>query len=168
MTMRTWEPSTGFTDVQIEAEHVYFVNTVWLVATFISAKLWSLVYVDQGLPIQNGISIGMYNAASPNQFAQTATIAQNGHITTQGAITWQGDLFAPNSYNRTQVDYTASTKQATITSATSFNANNINASLSVTASNYFTSGTATLKSITSQNYKTHHILMRHKGSLQAH
>ncbi|MFM7982773.1 MAG: hypothetical protein ACKPKO_25965, partial [Candidatus Fonsibacter sp.] len=28
----------------------------------------------------------MYIAASPNQFAQTATIAQNGIITTQGTI----------------------------------------------------------------------------------
>ena len=92
----------------------------------------------------------MYNAASPNQFAQTATIAQNGDITTQGTVTCQGDFFAPNIYNRTQVDYIASTKQATITSTTSFNANNINASGSITAANYLTSGTATLNSITAQ------------------
>ncbi|MFM7984588.1 MAG: hypothetical protein ACKPKO_35210, partial [Candidatus Fonsibacter sp.] len=77
----------GFTYVQIKADQVYFGNTVWLSATSISAKIWSPVYVDQGITIQNGISIGMHNAASPNQFAQTASIAQNGDITTQGAIT---------------------------------------------------------------------------------
>ncbi|MFM7979700.1 MAG: hypothetical protein ACKPKO_10325, partial [Candidatus Fonsibacter sp.] len=44
----------------------------------LSAKFWCSVYVGQGITIQKGISIGMYNAASPNQFAQTATIAQNG------------------------------------------------------------------------------------------
>ncbi|MFM7978714.1 MAG: hypothetical protein ACKPKO_05310 [Candidatus Fonsibacter sp.] len=32
----------------------------------------------------------MYNTASSNEFSQTATIAQDGYITTQGAITCQG------------------------------------------------------------------------------
>ena len=86
----------------------------------------------------------MYNAASPSQFAQTATVAQHGDIATQGAIACQGDLFGSFLYQRTQVDYIASTKQATITSTTALNANNINASGSITAANYLTRGTATL------------------------
>ena len=49
----------------------------------------------------NEISIGMYSAGCPNQFAQTATIAQNENITTQGSITCQGKLAAPTiSANR--------------------------------------------------------------------
>ena len=68
---------------------------VWLTATSLSAKFSSLVYVDQVMIFQNGISIGMYSAGCPNQFAQTATISQNENITTQGSITCQGKLAAP-------------------------------------------------------------------------
>ncbi|MFM7979486.1 MAG: hypothetical protein ACKPKO_09240 [Candidatus Fonsibacter sp.] len=60
----------------------------------LSAKFWSPVYVDQGVIVQNGLSIGMYNAGSRYQFAQTAIITQTGDITTQGTITCQGD-FSP-------------------------------------------------------------------------
>ncbi|MFM7988114.1 MAG: hypothetical protein ACKPKO_53250, partial [Candidatus Fonsibacter sp.] len=38
---RTWEPHTGFTDVQIKADQVYFGNPVWLTSTSISVKFWS-------------------------------------------------------------------------------------------------------------------------------
>ncbi|MFM7980391.1 MAG: hypothetical protein ACKPKO_13845, partial [Candidatus Fonsibacter sp.] len=62
-------------------------HTVCLTATSISANMWSPVYVGQGVTIQHGISIGAYNAAGPNQLVQTATIAQNGNIATQGTIT---------------------------------------------------------------------------------
>ncbi|MFM7988037.1 MAG: hypothetical protein ACKPKO_52860, partial [Candidatus Fonsibacter sp.] len=86
---------------------------------------WSPVYVDQGITVQNGLSIGMYNAGSPNQFAQTASIAQTGNITTQGTITCQGDLSAPNLYNKSQVDSIANTKQNAITSTTSITANTL-------------------------------------------
>ncbi|MFM7985424.1 MAG: hypothetical protein ACKPKO_39530 [Candidatus Fonsibacter sp.] len=55
-------------------------------------------------------------------------------------------------YNKTQVGSVTNTKQNLITSTTSINANNINASGS------FTSGTATLTSITAQTTNTsyHH------------
>ena len=95
---RTLEPPTGFTDLQIKADQVYSGNIVWLTATSISVKFWAPVYVDQGITVQNGLSIGMYNAGSPNQFAQTASITQTGNIATQGTITCQGDLSAPNIY----------------------------------------------------------------------
>ncbi|MFM7982895.1 MAG: hypothetical protein ACKPKO_26585, partial [Candidatus Fonsibacter sp.] len=122
-----------------------------------SAKFWSPVYVDQGITVQNGLSIGMYNAGSPNQFAQTASITQTGNIATQGTITCQGDLSAPNIYNKSQVDSIANTKQATITSTTSLNANNINASRSITAASYSTSGTAALTTITAQTINTSYL-----------
>ena len=52
-----------------------------------------------------------------------------------------GDFYAPNIYNKTQVDYIASTKQATITSLTSLNALNTNASGTVTVSYINSTGT---------------------------
>ena len=76
---RTWEPLAGFTDVQIKADQVYFGNPVWLTATSLSAKIWSLAYVDQGIKVHNGSSVG-YDSLQ----ADTATISQNGNITTQG------------------------------------------------------------------------------------
>ncbi|MFM7983863.1 MAG: hypothetical protein ACKPKO_31515 [Candidatus Fonsibacter sp.] len=66
-------------------------NPVWLTSTSLSAKCWSLVYVDQGIKIHNGLSIGYDD---PLQ-VDTATIGQNGNITTQGTITCQGSLTAP-------------------------------------------------------------------------
>ncbi|MFM7982611.1 MAG: hypothetical protein ACKPKO_25140, partial [Candidatus Fonsibacter sp.] len=95
LTKRSWEPPAGFTDVQTKADQVYSGNTVWLSATSISAKIWSPVYVDQGITVQNGLSICMYNAGSPNKFAQTASITQTGDITTQGTITCQSNLSTP-------------------------------------------------------------------------
>ncbi|MFM7983584.1 MAG: hypothetical protein ACKPKO_30090, partial [Candidatus Fonsibacter sp.] len=94
---RTWEPPTDFTDVQIKADQVYFGNPVWLSATSLSAKFWSPVYIDQGIKIHNGLSIG-YDSLQ----ADTATIAQNGNITTQGTITCQGSLTAP-TINATKI-----------------------------------------------------------------
>ncbi|MFM7989797.1 MAG: hypothetical protein ACKPKO_61835, partial [Candidatus Fonsibacter sp.] len=87
---RTWEPSAEFTDVQIKADQFFFGNPVWLTATYLSVKIWSPVYVDQCIKIHNGLSIG-YDSLQ----ADTATIAQNGNITTQGTITCQGSLTAP-------------------------------------------------------------------------
>ncbi|MFM7987918.1 MAG: hypothetical protein ACKPKO_52255, partial [Candidatus Fonsibacter sp.] len=55
-----------------------------------SANFWSYVYVDQGINIHNGLSIGYHSLQ-----ADTATISQNGNITTQGTITCQGSLTAP-------------------------------------------------------------------------
>ena len=56
----------------------------------------------------------------------------------------QGNLFAPNVYNNTQVDSIASSNQATITSSTSFSANNIHASGAIAATSYYTDGSAIL------------------------
>ena len=95
---RTWEPPADFTDVQIKADQVYFGNPVWLTATSLSAKFWSPVYVDQGIKIHNGLSIGYDD---PLQ-SDTATISQNGNITTQGTITCQGSLTAP-TINATKI-----------------------------------------------------------------
>ncbi|MFM7982309.1 MAG: hypothetical protein ACKPKO_23615, partial [Candidatus Fonsibacter sp.] len=75
-----------------------FGNPVWLTATSLSAKFWSPVYVDQGIKIHNGLSIGYDD---PLQ-ADTATIAQNGNIATQGTITCQGSLTAP-TINATKI-----------------------------------------------------------------
>ncbi|MFM7982426.1 MAG: hypothetical protein ACKPKO_24205, partial [Candidatus Fonsibacter sp.] len=46
-------------------------------------NFWAPVYVDQGIIVQNGLLIGMYDVGSPYQFAQTAIITQTGDITTQ-------------------------------------------------------------------------------------
>ncbi|MFM7981819.1 MAG: hypothetical protein ACKPKO_21125, partial [Candidatus Fonsibacter sp.] len=78
-------------------DQVYFGNPVWLTATSLSANLWSLVYVDQGIKIHNGLSSG-YDSLQ----ADTATISQNGNITTQGTITCQGSLTAP-TINATKI-----------------------------------------------------------------
>ena len=78
-------------------KYIFENTTVWLTPTSISEKM-NPEYVDQGITIQNGISIGMYSAGSPNQFAQTASISQSGDITTQGTITCQGDFFAQNIF----------------------------------------------------------------------
>ncbi|MFM7983110.1 MAG: hypothetical protein ACKPKO_27700 [Candidatus Fonsibacter sp.] len=37
---RPLEPPTGFTDVQIKADQVYFGNPVWLTGTSISVNFW--------------------------------------------------------------------------------------------------------------------------------
>ncbi|MFM7985612.1 MAG: hypothetical protein ACKPKO_40500 [Candidatus Fonsibacter sp.] len=91
-------PPTGFTDVQIKADQVYCGNPVWLTATSIYVKFLAPVYVDQCIIVQDGLSIGMYDAGNPYQFAQTTMITQTGDITTQGTITCQGNLSAPNIY----------------------------------------------------------------------
>ncbi|MFM7981308.1 MAG: hypothetical protein ACKPKO_18530, partial [Candidatus Fonsibacter sp.] len=90
---------------QIKADQVYFGNPVWLTSTSIYVTCWAPVYVGQGTIVQNGLSIGMYDAGSPYQVAQTAMIRQTGNITTQGTITCQGNLSARNINNKTQVDY---------------------------------------------------------------
>ena len=94
---RTWEPPVDFTDVQIKADQVYFGNPVLLTATSLSATFWSFVYVDQGIRIHNGLSIG-YDSLQ----VDTAAIAQNGNITTQGTITCQGSLTASTT-NATKI-----------------------------------------------------------------
>ncbi|MFM7987723.1 MAG: hypothetical protein ACKPKO_51270, partial [Candidatus Fonsibacter sp.] len=55
LTTISWELSAGFTDVHTKADQVYFGNPVWLTATSLSAKIWSPVYVEQGISIQVGI-----------------------------------------------------------------------------------------------------------------
>ena len=98
---RTWEPLQVLLMFKLKPIRYILEPPVWLTATSLSAKFSSPVYVDQVMIFQNGISIGMYSAGCPNQFAQTATISQNENITTQGSITCQGKLAAPTiSANR--------------------------------------------------------------------
>ena len=52
-----------------------------------------------------------------------------------------GDVYAPNIYNKTQVDYIASRKQAIVTSATSCNPLNIYASGAITVVSINSDGT---------------------------
>ena len=55
------------------------------------------------------------------------TVDQTSGVVINSALSVGGDFFAPNVYNKTQVDHIASTKQATITASFSFNANNTTA-----------------------------------------
>ena len=55
------------------------------------------------------------------------TMTLDAGVVIYTAFSVGGEFYAPNIYNKTQVDYIASTKQATITSSTSFDAFNINA-----------------------------------------
>ena len=55
------------------------------------------------------------------------TMTLDAGVVLYTALSVGGDFYAPNIYNKTQVDYIASTNQATITSSTSFNALNIDA-----------------------------------------
>ena len=64
------------------------------------------------------------------------TMTPDAGVVIYTALSVGGDFHAPNIDNKTQVDYIASTKQATITSSTSLNALNIHALGTVTAS-YF-------------------------------
>ncbi|MFM7978974.1 MAG: hypothetical protein ACKPKO_06620, partial [Candidatus Fonsibacter sp.] len=75
----TWEPPAGCTDVQIKADQVYFGKSRMANCYISICKFWRLIYVDQGIKIHNGLSIG-YDSLQ----ADTATISQNGNITTQG------------------------------------------------------------------------------------
>ena len=75
------------------------------------------------------------------------TMDQTSGVVIHSALSVGGDFFAPNVYKKTQVDYVASTKKATITASSSFNANHITAVGAITAANYYTDGTVNAASI---------------------
>ena len=70
------------------------------------------------------------------------TMTPDAGVVIYTALSVGRDFYAPNIYNKTQVDYIACTKQATITSSTPFNALKINALGTVTAS--YTNSTGTV------------------------
>ena len=154
---RTWEPPTGFTDVQIKADQVYVGNPVWLTATSISAKFWSPVYVDQGITVQNGLSIGMYSAGRPNQFAQTASISQNGNITTQGAITCQGNITSTfgnitSSIGNMSAYGNLESYNGNITASLgNISGNSISSTSTITATGHISGGTMTTNTLTTSS-----------------
>ena len=55
---RTWTPPTGITDTTIESNTVYLGNPIWLSATYTQVQFWSLVDIDQGLKVSNGLLAG--------------------------------------------------------------------------------------------------------------
>ena len=75
------------------------------------------------------------------------TMTPDAGVVIYTALSVGGDFYGPNIYNKTQVDYIASTKQATITSSTLFNALNINALGVITASYFNSTGTVAALSI---------------------
>ncbi|MFM7978158.1 MAG: hypothetical protein ACKPKO_02485, partial [Candidatus Fonsibacter sp.] len=81
--------TTGFTDPRIQADQVYFGNTIWLTATSIAIKFFVPACAVEGLFIGD--------AATP-----TTTTSKNENITTQGTIT-SGNLTTPNIYTKTEV-----------------------------------------------------------------
>ena len=97
---RNIEPPVGFTDISLNADTVYFGNTVWLTATSTIVKFWIPCYFDQGIKANRGFMIG-YDASTHDH---TLIIDQNGNITTQGTITCVGNLSAPNIYIYTKME----------------------------------------------------------------
>ena len=63
-----------------------------MTATSDTAKFWNMLYVDQGARIRNGLSIGIDSVSNPGTWVQFA------------AFDAEGNLTAPNIYNKTEVD----------------------------------------------------------------
>ena len=81
------------------ASEVHFGNLAFFMsATSEAIKMWFPVYVDQGLKVQNGLSIGCNSPTSPDVWMEKASVDQNGNITTTGPLS------ASNMYNKSQVD----------------------------------------------------------------
>ena len=108
---RIWETPTGFTDLRMQAEEVYFGNTIWLTATSIAVKFFVPAYAVEGLFIGDS-------------FTPTTTISKHGNFTTQGTIT-SGNLTAPNIYTKTEVDTTLTLKANQSTTYTNTQVDNI-------------------------------------------
>ena len=53
---RTWGTPTGFTDLRIQADEVYFGNTIWLTATSIAVKFFVPAYAVEGLFIGDSVT----------------------------------------------------------------------------------------------------------------
>ena len=80
---RFLSPPTGYTDIQLRASEFYFGwPSVFISATSEAIKCWSPAYVDQGLKVRNGLSIGFNSPTSPDVWMETTSVDQNGNITT--------------------------------------------------------------------------------------
>ena len=96
---RFYSPPTGDSDIQLKASEVYFGNpAIFISATSAAIKLWSPVYVDQGLKVQSGISIGSTSSSNPEAWVEKIALKQNGDITTTGFLT------ASNIYTKDEVN----------------------------------------------------------------
>ena len=63
----SWAPPSGFADVHTKANQVYVGHIIGLTATTLSAKVWSPVYVGQGLKIHNSYQLDMSQHYKPTQ-----------------------------------------------------------------------------------------------------
>ena len=96
---RFYSPPTGDSDIQLKADQVYFGKTaIFISATSAAIKLWSPVYVDQGLKVQNGLSIGSTSPSDLEAWVEKIALNQNGNITTTGLLT------ASNIYTKDEVN----------------------------------------------------------------
>ena len=86
LTSQISEPPTGDIDPNLNAHEVYVCSPVWLTATPNAVKCVSLVYVDQGIKSQSGLSFRYESSA----LANTPTIPKHAHITTQCATLARG------------------------------------------------------------------------------
>ena len=81
------------------------------------------------------------------------------------AISVGGVLYARNIYYKDQVGYIASTKQATLTSSTLFNALNINASGGITGANLYSDGIVVASTVNTGVIRTGNALATCTNSL---
>ena len=96
---RFYSPPTGYTDIELRASQVYFgYLAIFISATSAAIKLWSPVYVDQGLKVQNGLSIGLISPSDPEVWVEKIAKNQNGNITTTGTLS------ASNIYTKDEVN----------------------------------------------------------------
>ena len=93
------------------------------------------------------------------------TMTPDAGVVIYTALSVGGDFYAPNIYNKTQVDNIASTKQATIPSSTSFNALNINALGTVTGSYINSTGTVASLNINTGEINASSLSISSSGSV---
>ena len=85
--------------MELRANIAYFgYPAIFISATSVEIKMWSPVYVDQGLKVHNGISIGFISPADNAVWVEKVVLNPNGNITTTGSLS------ASNIYNKNEVD----------------------------------------------------------------
>ena len=87
---RNIEPPAGFTDINLNANSVYFGNPIWLSATSEMVKFWTPAYFDNAIKLKQGLVIGSDLSSNNN----TVSISFDGTITTQGTISCVGSVTA--------------------------------------------------------------------------
>ena len=87
---RNIEPPPGFTDINLNANSVYFGNPIWLSATSEMVKFWTPAYFDNAIKLKQGLVIGSDLSSNNN----TVSISFDGTITTQGTISCVGSVTA--------------------------------------------------------------------------